>query len=212
MLVGSFNPAIIHPSWFARFEILPPSDLEAVDTPDLAAIVTPEFARFAISWLRVQVTVDHFELSTLEPDRVPLLRDAGVNIFRLLSHTPISAMGINRTAHYPLKSGQWSTLPSTLAPASAWAPVADAASLVSLTVQVDRADDGDPGFIRITAEPSQRFAGGLFVAVNDHHDLESANLHKEAAPAVDILGSGWSKAIAAHDRYTKFLIGLAGGK
>lgn len=211
VLVGTFNPAIIHPSWFARFEILPPSDLENVDNRDNLVLVSPDFTRFAIDWLRVQVTADHFELSTVEDDRVLLLRDVGVNIFKLLSHTPVSAMGVNRTAHFPLRSDGWDRVHSALAPADAWSKVTDSTALASLTVQSQREDAGDPGYVRVTVEPSQRFDGGVFIAVNDHHDLARDTDVKEAAPVLDILDRGWTGAFERHQTYTQFVLQLAEG-
>lgn len=209
VLVGAFNPAIIHPAWFARFEILPPSDLENIDDDKAFVLVSPDFSRFAIGWLSVQVTVDHFELSTVEADRIAPLRDVGVNIFRQLSHTPVSAMGINRTAHFPLPADGWTRIRSAVAPADRWSTLADASDLTSLTVQAERADSADPGYIRVTVEPSQRIDQGVFLAVNDHHDLTRGDDVKEAAPVLDVLDQGWTKALASHETYTDFVLSLA---
>lgn len=209
VLVGTFNPSIIHPSWFGRFDILPPSDLENMEDDKSFVIVSPDFARFSIGWLQVQVTVDHFGLSTVEADRIPPLRDAGVNIFTQLSHTPVSAMGINRTAHFPLPAGGWSRIRSALAPSERWSELSGVSELASLTVQVDRPDDDDPGYVRVTVEPSQRIDGGVFIAVNDHHDLTREADVKEAAPALEVLDHGWEKALACHESYTDFVLSLA---
>lgn len=210
VLVGSFNPAIIHPSWFARFDILPPSDFDEDETD--VQLVNPDFSLFSIGWLRVQATVDHFELSTLEEDRAPLLRDAGVNIFTQLMHTPVSAMGINRTAHFPLDKGGWAEIQSALAPAQPWAKLAEGAALSSLTIQTSRTgDESDPGCVRVTIEPSQRIRDGVFISVNDHYDFTSADEFGEAGPALRILDSEWSAAISRHDEYTGFVLALAGG-
>jgi hypothetical protein len=205
VFVGSFNPAIIHPSWFARFQILPPSDLETLD--DLTSVlVTPDFTRFTISWLRVQATTDRFELSTVEPDRIYLLRDVAINIFHLLSHTPISAMGVNRIAHYPLLPGQWARIRSIFAPSEAWSPVSESATVASLTVQVDRAEVSDPGYTRVAIEPSLRFLDGLFVAINDHHDFTRLSAVPEATNALKVLSENWTTIQECHERYTRFLI------
>ena len=209
VLVGSFNPAIIHPSWFARFELLPPSDLEAEQ--DLK-LVTPDFTLFRIGWLRVQVTTDHFELSTVEHDRVPLLRDVVSNIFSLLSHTPVSAVGINRTAHYPTSEQGWDRIRAALAPADPWKQLATESALSSLTVELSRdGQEDDPGYVRVTVEPSQRIANGVFVSVNDHHDLRvGADEFREAGPARTVLESGWAAALERHKTFTDFVLELAG--
>jgi hypothetical protein len=210
VMVGSFNPAIIHPSWFARFEVLPPSDLDT-DAADVR-FVTPEFSTFQLAWLRVQVTPDRFELSTLEQDRVPLLRDAGINVFTLLSHTPVSAIGLNRAAHLPLAENGWSNIRTALAPLRSWEDIGVHPALMSQTVQLEREKDDDPGFILISVEPSQRIPDGFFIAVNDHHELSIAEDQQDQgeAPAVALLDSKWSAAMAIHEKYTRFMIELAG--
>jgi hypothetical protein len=207
--LGRFNPAIIHPAWFERFEILPPSDIEGIE-PDLR-LVSPDISIFQIGWLRVQATIDHFELSTVEEDRVLPLRDVGVNIFTQLLHTPVAAIGINRLAHLPLKQGgTWENLRSELAPPKPWGDDVSDTDLASITVLRDHSPDR-ASYVRVTVEPSLRIPGGLYIAVNDHHDLASQiREFGEARPAISVLERDWSSALERHVRYTRLVLGLAG--
>jgi hypothetical protein len=209
-MVGSFNPAIVHPSWLAEHEILPPSDL-AFDTPEGESdvdlrLVTPDFAQFRIGWLTVQVTREHFDLTTPEADRVPLLRDAAVNIFSLLSHTPVRALGINRLGHYPLQDGALGRIKESVVRTEVWQEDAPNAELASLTLRVPRDDPDDLGFTGVTIEPSIRIPNGLFVAINDHHQFESDGGAAQASAALRTLESKWDSGLAQHDIWTRFAL------
>ena len=210
-MVGSFNPAIVHPSWLAEHEILAPSDL-SFDTPEGDSdidlrLVTPDFAQFRIGWLTVQVTREHFDLTTPETDRVPLLRDAAINIFTLLSHTPVMALGINRLGHYPLEVGALNRIMESVVRTETWQEDAPNAELATLTVRMPRADPDDRGFTAVTIEPSIRIPNGLFVAVNDHHEIESTGEElPQASAALRILESKWDSGLDQHNIWTRFAL------
>lgn len=205
VLVGHFNPAIIHPAWFSHHEVLPPSDL--AEDPDLK-VVSPSLALFQIGWLSVQVTDDHFELSTMESDRVVLMRDAAINIFALLSHTPLNAIGLNRTGHYPLEAGELERLREVVAPSAPWTLFDTSSELSSLTVQGARSDIDHPGYTRLTIEPSVRIESGVFISINDHFELDADELepHERTAKAIEILDQCWMESIARHDTFTEFVL------
>ena len=205
VLVGRFNPAIIHPAWFAHHEVLPPSDL--AEDPDLK-VVSPSLALFQIGWLTVQVTDDHFELSTMESDRVVLMRDAAINIFALLSHTPLNAIGLNRPPHYPLGDGQLQRIREVVPPSPPWTLFETPSELSSLTVQGARADFAHPGYIRLTIEPSVRIVNGIFISINDHFELDVDELepHERTGKAMEILDQSWKDSIARHDSFTEFVL------
>ena len=51
---GAFNPAIIHPRWFADKELIPENAAEHAMGQQM--VVTPQLATFTADWLTVQLT------------------------------------------------------------------------------------------------------------------------------------------------------------
>ena len=71
VLVGSFNPAIFHPTWFAREKLI---QQEEADRADIK-IVSPEVSVFSIGWLQLEVTLDRFAARTSQIQNLEPLRD-----------------------------------------------------------------------------------------------------------------------------------------
>ncbi len=111
VLLGNFNPAIHHPEWYDRNQILPPNevrDIARIDRRDEHNIdgVKVEFigsnvyvsgteAHLALPSYRIKVTPDRFDVTTTKKDKFTELQDLVASTFRILNHTPITAIGIN---------------------------------------------------------------------------------------------------------------------
>ena len=68
VLIGSLNPAIFHPAWFAREGLIQQEEADRADV----RIVSPDVSVFSIGWLVVEVTLDRFaartsQVQNLEP-------------------------------------------------------------------------------------------------------------------------------------------------
>lgn len=106
--IGSFNPAIFHPTWFEENKILPAAEVEFALSPgegslsamrEVPLLVTKEVTQVQFESLLLKVTQERFELHTERPDWI---RDIGPilsSIFRALIHTPVSILGFNVTTH-----------------------------------------------------------------------------------------------------------------
>ena len=65
----------------------------------------------------MQVLQQRFVSITTDPRQYGPLRDLAMGIFTILSHTPVSKMGINRHFHFATPSVHaWHTIGHTLAP------------------------------------------------------------------------------------------------
>src|SRR5438093_10129380 len=85
---GSFNPAIFHPTWFARNKLLAESDAEHAlhrgDSGDPQIVITPQLTAFNAGWLSIQVTLEQLIFSTVEEARELELRNLAKGVFELL--------------------------------------------------------------------------------------------------------------------------------
>jgi hypothetical protein len=192
VMVGSFNPAIYHSAWFTKFGLLPEEEGDDVQQQ----VILPDFAQFSLAWLQSQVTPDRFQLSTVDPESFNLLRDLAIGTFRILPHSPVSAIGINRDQHYRIASVQrWHEIGLTLAPANVWRPSLLDAGMRSLLIE-GRRDDGYAGYVHVRVEPSVRVFPGVYIGVNDHFQLgEQADEVIDAERAIDVLETQWDDVL-----------------
>jgi hypothetical protein len=194
VLLGSFNPAIFHPAWFHRHGLVSDEEHDAASIQ----VILPDFARFSFGWLDVTVTLDRFEVSSAEPENFNLLRDIVIGTFRILQHTPIRAIGVNRNQHYKLPEDRWHEIGDALVPKDVWTGVLEAPGLRTLIVEGVRPDDYE-GYIRANIEPSIRVSPGIYIAVNDHFQLQDEQSKDsevlDSGQAVAVLESQWDSIL-----------------
>ncbi|MDL5156023.1 hypothetical protein [Actinomycetospora termitidis] len=164
VLAGSLNPGIFHPQWFARHDLIRSAEAEEAQE----VLVTAEYSRFETEWFSIEVLPDRMSLLTQLSPYYPLLRDLALSIIQILPHTPIQAVGLNRSAHYELDNEElWHSVGHRLAPKDVWNDILKSPGTRRLTVQGERPDT-HKGMILVTVEPSLRLGHGLFVDINDH--------------------------------------------
>src|SRR6266542_4178602 len=158
VLLGGFNPAIFQPAWFEKHELIP--EEETTNVANL--IILPDLAQFSLDWLQVNVTGDRFQVSSARPESFNLLRDLVIGTFRILSHTPIRAMGVNRDLHFKLNIDRLNEIGHLLAPKSYWQGVLKDPRTRNLVVQGQRPDTHD-GHIDVKVEPSARIPSAIYI-------------------------------------------------
>ena len=176
VLLGDFNPAIFTPAWFTLHGLLP----RASDSADLK-VAHRQVTEFSIDWLRLQVTSDRFAANTVQAPHVRV-KDLVMRVFKEhLSHTPLKAMGINRSVHFQVGGlAERDRIGRALAPVAPWGHWAaelgvdgEQGGMTSLTMsQVRPAGRPRGGSINVKVEPSRRIGEGrlgIFVEVNDHY-------------------------------------------
>ena len=189
VLVGHFNPAIFTPAWFELHRLLPEGTAEIASLEVAHAQATA----FRAEWLHLNVMADRFSAETVQAPDVRV-RDLVLRTFtEHLNHTPLSALGINRSVHYNVQSLQArDRIGRLLAPIAPWGPWAAELGLdgthggmTSLTMtQID--PDGRPagGRINVKVEPSTRVGEGrtgVYVNVNDHYQFDADQPHATEA-------------------------------
>jgi hypothetical protein len=209
VLLGQFNPPIIRPDWLARNDIIPQRSADGAEIK----VIHPEITVFSMEWLSVKVQVHRFVAEITEAPYIRL-SDLVVRTFReFLHHTPIWAVGINRTVHFNVKDEETRTrIGMTLAPPRAWGKWGDElvkeienpkdkihGGMLSLTMQQRILNDRLKGSINARVEPSTKLGAntsGIFIEVNDHYEVEDRDKATDATETMDIVQKNFEKSIA----------------
>lgn len=192
VLVGSFNPAIFHPSWFEKQELLP-----AIETRDAKIeAISNDLAIFVMSWVRVEVLDGRFVARTNDESKFGPLRDLVVGTFQLLEHTPVLQVGLNREIEYQLPTDdEWHQVGHKLAPKEPWLPFVKSPGMKSVVMEAQRDDDRE-GVLNITIKPIVNVPSKprtVHIQVNDHIELGA---EKTALDACKIIGESWEASLA----------------
>jgi hypothetical protein len=204
VLLGSFNPLILDPHWLVQNEIIDQFDLEHVEetgnwiaTRDIAAM---QFRTFALQADRDRVQV----AMTPEAETPLLLGDVVVNVFRLLAHTPVRAVGLNHSSHRALSEDRTAEILDRLAPQQAVEGLLPGIEVNSLNWQADRADDY-AGRLLLSVQPSLQVTG-LFFNLNDHFELGEAGSGQTAA---DLVAEEWQESLRRAEELFDRVVDLA---
>lgn len=183
VLVGSFNPAIFHPSWLAQAGLVSDADVDEAKI----GLVHPELAEFSIADITIRVEAERATFTTQVEPFVKAADFVQVIFGTLLSHTPIRQLGINYSLHFALEnSEQRMALGRALAPVAPWGAWGEAVSgggakglaggLRTLVMEEASPPRREEGYRRVHLEPSLRVdivdrSLGVYMLVNDHCDL-----------------------------------------
>jgi len=191
VLVGSFNPQIFQPAWFAAEGLIPKEEEEAAKIE----LIHREIASFSTDWFQLQVATDRFSAATTQSSFYESLRDLVLGTFRLLRHTPILKMGINRDFHFRMASEEaWHAFGHKVAPKEPWAGILKEPGMRSLTIEGQRSD-GLRGYIHVRVEPSVRVRPGVFINVNDHYEAQNIETGRGCDEIIDILDREWRTSL-----------------
>lgn len=207
IFVGSFNPQIFQPAWFAAQGLLRENEAETADI----AVVHSEVVAFTTESVALEAQRERLAISTKpETDAVEVVRDLAISTLSILRHTPVYSFGINTQGHYLVdEREEYDRLGWTLAPPGPWGDALQRPGMRSLTVQGLRPDERR-GALLATVEPSIRIQPhGVFVAVNDHFDVASPGEQAVgASPAVELLTESWEDSRARADVIVKQVLSL----
>jgi hypothetical protein len=172
VLIGAFNPKIFQPAWFAHHGLI--RNEEAASAENVVAV--NELSTFTADWLSLQVTQERLQASTGDAAHFDVLRDIILGTFRLLEHTPVEKMGINRYMHYRVTpEDKYVAFGHFLAPKSPWTGILDDPRTMSLSVAGVQPRGSDSVKITVRVEPSVRVHPGVFIATNEHYETGGTN-------------------------------------
>ena len=205
VFLGSFNPKIFSPDWFARHDLI--TGLEADEAK--VGLIHPDVTQFKTTNFSVGVESEKFVMST---SQVPYVRikDLVVKVFGgLLIHTPLGQLGINRDVHVNLGDQRLrDKIGYTLAPPDAWGawgkhilePTKEArrhGGMLSVTMQDRNVTDRAAGYRQATVQPSRRIPKetGIFIQVNDHYELEEGKHATDASEMISYLDKNFDQSM-----------------
>ncbi len=205
VLIGSFNPKIFQPAWFAAEDLIRKEEAETASIE----VIHHKVTSFSTDWFSLQVTDGRFTASTAQSPSYNPLQDLVLSTFRLLRHTPIHMMGLNWNFHFLMASEDaWHALGHRLAPQEPWNNILENPGMRSLTMEMVR-PDAFGGYIRVRVEPSVRIHPGVFIHVNDHYQVKDPEASQGCDEIIDILDSEWSKSL---ERSSKMSLSLMESK
>lgn len=186
VVLGTFNPAIFHPLWFKMNELIRPEEAESAKLE----VTHPQISIFSFEWCRVHVETGRFIVNASNKASYGLISDLVFGTFSILDHTPITAMGLNRTMHFKMDSREkWHAFGHMVAPKEVWSQIMAKPGLRSLTMEDPR--ETPEGVLRVQIEPSVRIDPGVFIDVNNHYKLEN----KSVQDMLEILRNSWKDVL-----------------
>ena len=202
VLVGSFNPGIFQPAWFAAQDLIRSEEADEAEIE----LVRPEISAFRLEWLHMQVLHERFIATTDRTASFEVLRDFVVGTFSVLEHTPVTKLGLNYDRHFEMKSEEaWHKLGRRLAPRSHWEQGLKEPGLRSMTMQGVRPDELG-GAIFVKVEPSVKVKFGVYVSLNDHYELGQADEGLASAEtATQLIQEHWDAFLERNEQICRTL-------
>jgi hypothetical protein len=202
------NPWIFQPEWLREHKIIGQTEAEASkNAPN--QIIHNHVTALNFNALKLVVDVNRFAVTCLEE---PLVRakDFAVGCFRLLSHTPVGMLGLNREVVFRASTyDAYHRLGDRLGPKAPWAVLLGhtdsterSGGLQSITMERSRRPEGLPGYIRVTVEALRAGHPDVKVAVNDHFALGESGTGADICRLID---EHWETSI---DRSEKIIDSL----
>ena len=203
VFIGSFNPAIFHPSWYVAEGLWSKTELENAEVGVIAA----DTCSFRTEQYTLQALNNRFMISTAQPPLYDSLRDLAIGTFRILRHTPLAKLGLNRDFHFRLEAEEgWHAIGHKLAPKEHWNPILNNPGMRSLAIEGTR-PDGLDGAVNVRVEPSNKIKHGLFVSINDHFEVDDT-LAKSASAILSIAEEQWPESQRRADEIIRHIGGL----
>ena len=205
VLIGSFNPAILHPEWLAHRSLIRPEEAEQAEIE----VVSRQVTIMRLSWFELEALQDRFSATATDPTHFQTLQECVMGIFELLEFTPISAMGLNCQMHFRMREPEnWASLENALAPKEPWAGILpgrrnDAPTLQTLSLNGNR-DGSSAESLTVKIEPSHRVQPGVYMATNEHFEFSEGG---STRGPMNMLSQHWLEALAYSKRLANRLIG-----
>jgi hypothetical protein len=216
VMLGSFNPEIFQPFWFAENKVISREQAAGAQI----GLIHPDISSFRLEGeFNIQVERDRF---SIDRGLAPLIRIADVvcRVFGdLLPHTPIHQVGMNRLVHFNVRSeAVRDEIGRKLAPWEPWGQWGRTAftgegkskgGLLSLTMTQRNLSDRPSGWFQVKVEPSNVIGGGrtgIYMELNDHYDL--ARRAEGTTEIVEIVRTRFDSSIERAESVVDQVVGL----
>jgi len=206
VLLGHFNPSIFQPTWFAAHGLIA-SDEDKVPKGVTLKVAHPEISDFSTEDFDLQVVQGRFLLGTPDVSFYDSLKDLILGTFKILSHTPVIKMGINRDFHFQMPTeAAWNEVGDRLVPKEDLNRVLKNPGMVNLALHGERSD-GRNGLVRVRVEPSTLLSrNGILVGVNDHFEVSDPDNVIGCSELIGIIDDVWTDSLSNAERIAKDLV------
>jgi hypothetical protein len=176
---GDFNPAIFSPDWLERNKLIGEGDATVAreGSQGRQLLVSHQVSTFESEWFALQVVENQLSLTSKGVLSLAF-KDLAAGIFQLVSHTPVTAVGLNFVGQYKFASEEnYHKVGDVLAPKGIWSTLYpdECAGLEQITIRFKRGTRDKPEETkdekRITLQPSRNIKYGVSLSLNDHHDV-----------------------------------------
>ena len=203
VLVGSFNPAIFQPEWFARNGLLPQGE---VDESKLS-LVHPQVSQFETERFAFQITLDRFTVQGKPNATSGPLRDLIAGTFYILEHTPVKAMGLNRMMHFALGSEDaWHNLGDKLSPKDPWRQVLEHRPGLRQLDILSQEDPPNGPSVMVRVQPSLSIKWGVYFETNEQF---VASKERGLESMMEILQDRWEDSQRNGERIARHILDWA---
>jgi hypothetical protein len=191
VLAGSFNPKLFDPWWFAKQGLLQEEEAKNAEV----TVMTSTLSTFSIGWLRLHAEAERVQVTTTQPQYYDPLRDLLLGTFKILRHTPVTAMGLHWMAHYRSENEEeWHKIGNTLAPKKIWDKILTKPGLRTMVIEELRKKE-PTDYTRVAVEPSLKVQPGVFFEVHDHYDSPPQDPPVSAEQVMSLLQLSWQSSL-----------------
>ncbi len=169
VLIGKFNPSIIHPQWLVRKDLIRSGEAEDAKIK----VNHPEISDFDLSSCTIQVTHDRFMISSTQETYFKSMMELIKNILELLPECPVLQAGINLHHHYKFDDKeQYIKFGHIIVPKDdLWNKIVKNPGLTKVTIESEREDGKDGKIVTMVGVSRRIQKQGVEIQVNDHFDL-----------------------------------------
>lgn len=180
VFLSDFNPAMFHPAWFEKNEILTKeqSEIAQNQTGGFQMIVTSQFTFFKTDDITVKVEPKRMDIVSSN-GVLTALKDFAIKTMQLLNSFTIKAYGFNFSAHYYIESmSDYQKLGDILAPKDHWKTFlgdevsGDNRKSGLIQLKMIKMKDNNKGSMTFDFEPSVKVKPGVYLYFNDHFNLD----------------------------------------
>jgi hypothetical protein len=203
VLVGSFNPAIFQPEWFARNGLLPQGEVDSAEMQ----VIHPQLCQFETERFTFQITTDRFTGMTKPNTIADPLRDLILGTFFVLEHTPVTAMGMNRMLHFAFPNEEaWHRLGDKLAPKAPWKGILEGRPGMRNLEIITFRETPKGSSVMVKIQPSVLVPLGVYFEVNDHNLASEGTGLKSL---MEILRGEWESSQKKGDEIARHILDWA---
>ena len=187
VVLGTFNPSIINPSWLALKHIIREEEAEYAQIE----IIHSEVVQFKLKWTEISGDINRFSFGTSLSTHFDALKDLVISIFHVLSETKIRAIGLNHIFDLNLQNKElYNEVGSKLTNFDLFSTLSDPKMLGLEILNSERYDDRK-GYYRLRIIPTGK--KGSYTAdinINDHIDVSNEEI------PIDVIEKAWTSSHA----------------